>query len=747
MATYDVALTASPSSYTLRLQVDQVSQNIEANTSTVSWSLRIIKNTGTGRWSYFTKSWSVNIGGQGASGTIPNYDFRNYTELVLGSGTFVIAHNADGTQTISNSGTFTDTNVNIGSGTASGSLALTTIPRASTPTFSASSVDADTSVTINTNRLSSAFTHTIEYTFGALSGVIATGVTVSQAWTPPLSLLSEIPNSLGGTVTITLKTYSGATLIGTKSANLTLTVPASVVPDFTTVTHSETVALIASEVGAYVQARSKLAVAITGAVGAYGSTITAHRITIAGQTINAATGTTLELGQSGTLALVGTVTDSRGRQRSRTINVDVLAYAPPVIDADLFFARRSLIGGTLDEEGTYLRVDLKATVSSLINTTERNRLRYKIYTRLRGAPSYTTVADTTLSAITYNSFVAISGYPIDDSFDVLVEVLDDVGGVSSIARTLATAVVFMHWGEGLGLGKFWENGQLDVAGDGYFSGDVRALGTIYQAGLQVIDTGDVATETVAGISELATSAETITGTDPGRVVTPAGLASLTATTTRRGLAEFSTDAEARAMASGSLALTPANLAPLLAGRSIIPSSVVVGSGSATVAADGTVSFTGCSSVSLIDVFDGLGWDHYIVYCEITGQSAGASSFLRLRSSGGTDLTTNYNYGIIERNNPWATGAAAYPGGTAQSGFGFSNIRSSIPTFCVGTFQIYHPGQARSTILHGRSLFRDAGGVVNSNESSDQTTATAYPSLTFRPASGNFTGLIKVEKIA
>jgi len=198
------------------------------------------------------------------------------------------------------------------------------------------------------------------------------------------------------------------------------------------------------------------------------------------------------------------------------VNVTVLPYASPTIDGALFFARRSDVGGTLDEEGTYLRVDLKASVSSLINSTERNRLRYKIYTRERGTDPWTTVADTTLSAITYNSFVAIAGYAIETSYDVLVEVLDDVSGLVSIGRTLATAAVFMHWGDGLGIGKFWEDGALDVLGDGYFSGE------LYSGGERVINVTDLATETVAGVVERATTSETTTGTDTTRYVSPAG---------------------------------------------------------------------------------------------------------------------------------------------------------------------------------------------------------------------------------
>ena len=74
-----------------------------------------------------------------------------------------------------------------------------------------------------------------------------------------------------------------------------------------------------------------------------------------------------------------------------------------------------------------------------------------------------------------------------------------------------------------------------------------------------------ATETVAGIVELATSAETITGTDNSRAVHPAGLASLTATETRSGLIELATAAEAQALTDAVRALSPAGLASAFGG--------------------------------------------------------------------------------------------------------------------------------------------------------------------------------------
>lgn len=115
----------------------------------------------------------------------------------------------------------------MGTGSVSVSVPLSTILRASEPSVSSSNVTMGNAVTIYTNRKSTSFAHTITYSFGSASGTIATGVGDNVSWTPPTSLASQILNSTTGTCTITCYTYSGSTLIGTKTVTLTLTVPSA----------------------------------------------------------------------------------------------------------------------------------------------------------------------------------------------------------------------------------------------------------------------------------------------------------------------------------------------------------------------------------------------------------------------------------------------------------------------------------------------------------------------------------------
>lgn len=78
----------------------------------------------------------------------------------------------------------------------------------------------------------------------------------------------------------------------------------------------------------------------------------------------------------------------------------------------------------------------------------------------------------------------------------------------------------------------------------------------------------------------------------------------------------------------------------------IPSAVVVGSGSASVADDGTVTFTGCSSIALDGVFTGTPGEVYQIFIRSTGTAANYQ-FIRTRNGGVTRTSADHNrIGVI-----------------------------------------------------------------------------------------------------
>ena len=220
-----------------------------------------------------------------------------------------------------------------------------------------------TTMIIYTSGASTAFTHDLAYSFAGGSYVsIATGVKDLAYWSIPLSLASSVPNTTSGTVTIRCITKNGSTTVGTKTILLTAKVPTSVIPTIGSVTHSEENPQIEDEIEAYVQGKSKVIVGVT-ASGAYGSTIKSYSSTLMGKTYTGASWTSDTLMQSGTLSIVTTVTDSRGRTASKTTSISVLAYKPPQITT--FSVARYNASGVADPNGVYVWARIVYGVTSL----------------------------------------------------------------------------------------------------------------------------------------------------------------------------------------------------------------------------------------------------------------------------------------------------------------------------------------------------------------------------------------------
>jgi hypothetical protein len=292
---------------------------------------------------------------------------------------------------------------------------------ASVPTTSPTSLAMGSAVTINTNRLSSSATHTLKYAFGSATGTIATDVGDSASWTPPVSLASQIPSATSGVCTITCETYYGGVLTGTKTCQITLSVPSSIAPTISSVTHAENVSGLAAQFAAYVQSKSKLNVSISAA-GAYGSTITTYRATLDGVTYTAASFTTGFLVFSGTKPLSVTVTDSRGRTATTSVNVTIVAYTPPSISA--FSAERcSSDGSAPQQDGTKVRVNITAGAASV---GAKNTMTCAVYYKLSSASAWTLAQNVTPTsyAVSKTNFLLSPTFNALSSYDIKVAVTD-----------------------------------------------------------------------------------------------------------------------------------------------------------------------------------------------------------------------------------------------------------------------------------------------------------------------------------
>lgn len=309
-------------------------------------------------------------------------DFRNKATVQLASWTGAISHGSDGSKKLDCSGSFSISGSSyLSGGSISCSIQLESIPRATKPTLSSSSVALGSAVTINISPAVSSWTHNIYYRIGTGDWVrFATGVKNNYSWTVPLGIASSYPTATKGTITIGLNTYNGSTQIGgTQTVNLNITIPASVAPSVSAVTVSEAASGL-SNFG-YVQTKSKLKI-VASASGSYGSSIRSYVYDIGSQSYSGLENT-YTMGEvvrdSGTVAVTVTVTDSRGRTASKTVSITVLAYSPPQI-THFECSRCGDANGSANVNGQYLKVTFGYSVSPLNNKNQANYLlKYSVY--------------------------------------------------------------------------------------------------------------------------------------------------------------------------------------------------------------------------------------------------------------------------------------------------------------------------------------------------------------------------------
>ena len=459
--------SSSSGSLYLNVYVEQGSQSITANTSTVNWRMTVSRIG-----AYYThnhqgdSTLSLNLDGQNVHYSYPTWETSG-EEYTLASGSSTISHNADGTKTLPISCTFNPNNGLHGTITVSASLSLTTIPRSSSVSVSSGVIGS--SVTININRQSSSFKHTVRYAWAGKSGTIATNVDTSTTWTIPLDFANDIPNSASGTGTVYVDTYSGSTKTGTQSTTFTASVPANVKPTFTGVSLSDLNGAAQNLIpsgNTFIQVISNIKVAFNGAVGSYGSSITGYYAEIIGknQSTSSNGGGLGIMNYHGTIKIRASVSDSRGRwSDTKEVSVTVLEYFAPALSFSI--ARTGSTSSTLT-------VTRNAKIAPLaVSGSQKNSMTLTFKVARLGTTNFqvdtgpATGSWTSISNLV-NSQANLAGNYLANQSWVVIGTLEDKFTRSDFMVNVATeSVVLSYDRSGVGVNKIRERGALDVKGD------------------------------------------------------------------------------------------------------------------------------------------------------------------------------------------------------------------------------------------------------------------------------------------
>lgn len=348
--------------------------------------------------------------------------------------------------------------------TVAQAAATVTLPAlAVASTISASSGYFGNVIPITISRFDSVYTHTITASCAGVTETILENSTSYPTvnWTPAVaSYAPKIVNAMSANCALTCSTYRYGVLVGTKTANITLSLQAEDVKPSTAIT-IEDAAGYRAKYGKFVATKSKLKISLTNALP-YGATVKTVSITANGAAYSSNPVTTNELLSETYSTITAKVQDSRAQWSEEASAVlDILPYAPPAIVS--FSIHRCTSDGTADEEGAYCRADYDVSISPLDNNNSRSlSLKYKTV----AAEEYTSAAITLTSYCEAGS--TIFAADTEQSFDVVLALTDDFSTTEKQTRlsTAATMMALKPGGLAVGFGKVPEHDKaVELAED------------------------------------------------------------------------------------------------------------------------------------------------------------------------------------------------------------------------------------------------------------------------------------------
>jgi hypothetical protein len=355
------------SHYTQTLIVNWGDYDIANNRTYVSISYQRTRDSGYNNYGYANPS-QISIDGSQVANATPYSAHNQYATQTLCTWEGWIYHNNEGQKSINVSASFSSTSSNLSGGNVSGIVDLPTIPRASS--INASSVDIGSNTTISINRASNSFTHTITYSFGSLSGTIATKTSnTSISWQVPTSFYEQIPNAKSGTCTLTCKTFNGDKEIGTSTTTFKATANEELCrPDLNVAVEdiNDVTIALTGESSKLVRYRSTARIST--------SSTAKKNATISKTTINGVEGGIRTITNVETNEFEVIVTDSRGYSKKVIITVPIVNYIP--LSASSTFKRVSNTSDkvNLSYSGNYFD-DSFGAVENLIALQYKYRLK------------------------------------------------------------------------------------------------------------------------------------------------------------------------------------------------------------------------------------------------------------------------------------------------------------------------------------------------------------------------------------
>ena len=501
--------------------------NVNTNTSSVTAKVYMRSYTISG--SALTDSYiTINGNKKSFAGKSLTKTSSTLTDTLLVEHTVPVEHNSDGKKSITIKANLefngTVSGKYLSDITASKTVDLDTIPRASGLSV-ATSISTGSSLTATITPANSTFTHKISYIIGNTtmftSDTIAAGTktyarTIEHSWLPKLNSTNMV---------VRLLTFNGSTQIGTTDKTVTVTVPASIIPTVSSLTAT----VVNGLSGYYVEGKSQVKLTATATAGS-GSTLNSY--VFSGANINGTASTLTSTSATVTSSVIktdGSVTygviakDGRPDRQSakKETSITVYPYANPQITS--ITAQRCLADGTLNSDGTYAKVTVKTSHSSVNGANKRVLTLYSskdnyatgtvvlaatdtidVFDGVYGSGFNTTSTYTIRAVITdsYNSGTTIQK---STTLKVAERTLNiakygngvSIGGLSTVTSSTADGKFECHWGADFKNGMTISNG-LTVNGAISAPNGVSTSSFSTLTGYKMLNAVDLNTITFAG---------------------------------------------------------------------------------------------------------------------------------------------------------------------------------------------------------------------------------------------------------
>lgn len=352
---------------------------------------------------------------------------------------------------------------------------------------------ATVKVVINMTVYEASYTNTLVIKNGSTAYLTISGLswskgtadrTVTLTAAQRTTLLTAMSTIKSFTGTFAVSSYSGSTQIGSTSSKTATvsTTAANSGPTLSGFTFADSYATTTAITGndqLFIQGYSKLTVTPGTATAKNNATITNYTATCNGVSVSNTTGDALTVGvvsKSGTVAVVLTVTDSRGYTASVSKNITVLAYAKPKVSS--LTLRR-----TNDIEAE-MQLVFNGSISAItVDSVQKNSLLYVRYRyKATSATSYSSYVSI-LSAVTQSgtsfsySNLELRSLASDQSWDVHIQIRDQLNSLSSLdlyyVIPQGTPLVALRK-KMVGINTPTPAAALDVVGDAKVSGTLTA---------------------------------------------------------------------------------------------------------------------------------------------------------------------------------------------------------------------------------------------------------------------------------